>query len=766
MLCRSIMMKKSGNTRGINMKIKRVSMQLLITASILFVFFILFVINVTFHYNNNAKVYYNELKNQNDMLVKQFATNKELLIRGLNSYTYNLAFDDVQFRNLLENFQNTPEDKIKLLQKLQGFVNSNKFMTSAYVFITKEELIFSTDMDMSYRKGDFYDTYPFDAINEKSMIILDQRQVKILNKNSDYISIVCKVNDDNNKTVGMLVANVNSSGIYKEAQNSITMYEKFNIYAVNSKGNVLYCSDPKLINSSISRDEIKPEYEKVKLSSNFDKGGLISEYYSTSEKMYYILDLKLRNYESKNIFQYALFTFLITCTLALILKITMSQKILKPLNRVVNHITDSYSIVENDESEINFIESAFNDLAGKNSQLKKQYTEMFPIYRENLLRDLVINRGYTLEEIRNKTIYYDINIDLNNCILLALRIKKSSSEEEKNQMERILVKNKIESMIVSCYKGFCVETGKNDMGICLNIGKAEFDDIDYNSIVNFAENIAGSIKEELNINVNIGIGSFVGSIEDACKSYEEALESLNYIKVMRKAVGSIYEVKKYNKNIFEYPYEFESKLMNFIRLGEHEQSYFYLDKFFEDMKSQNNLTDDEVQFLLYLLLGSLSRLIYENHVEILNDNTDIAKKFYKIRNSGIDEAKDELKAYITNIIDKINENKSNSNSCIKNILQYIDQGFTSELQLIDLEEKFSLNKYYIGQLIKEHTGINFNDYINKKRIEKSIELLKNTELSIKDISGTVGYSYPHYFIKVFKKINGVAPGEFRNKALL
>jgi AraC-like DNA-binding protein len=737
------------------------------TGSILLIFVTSFAINLILHYKNNSKVYFNELKNQNDILVKQFATTKELIIKSITTYTYNLVIDDIQFKNLLENFQYSYEEKKELSDKMQGFVNSNRYINSAYIYIPKDGAVLTTDIGMFFNENEFYDKVFLNKTDDSYLKLLEQREVNVLGKKYNYISIICSVKSKNNELLGIFVSNINADTVYKEAQSAIVVSERFNLLALDKNKKILYSNNIEQINRILddNKDKMKYSYLNDKLISNFNDNGLISTYYSPSEKINYIIDLELKKFSSKNIFEYTVSSFLLTICLGFLLKLIMSQKLFKPLAKVITNIKNSYSIADGD-SEIKVIENAFSDLIFKNVQLEDQYTQMLPIYREKLLHDIVVRKDYTIEEIKNKLAYYEMELKLQNYIVITLRVNKRGMEEEKNRMVKLLIKNKAEVLMQENYAGFCVETGKDDMTICLSLKSNVFDDVDYDAIVEFAELVVSLIKEELRIMVNAGIGSFVNSIEDIYKSYEESIESLNYNKMLKKSVGAIYEIKKINKNIFEYPYDLEYKLLSYMKIGDYNKSYFYLDNIFDTVQKQNMLTDSEIESIIFLLLGAINELIYQNAINLADEDRGVTKKLQMIRNNNLDDVKNELKIYITKIINVINVNKSNSSNIINQILKHIDENYTNELQLIDLEEEFKLNRYYIGQLIKENTGINFNDYINKKRIDKAVELLKTSDLPIKDISEAVGYKYPHYFIKLFKKTYGIAPGEYRSKAII
>jgi two-component system response regulator YesN len=76
-------------------------------------------------------------------------------------------------------------------------------------------------------------------------------------------------------------------------------------------------------------------------------------------------------------------------------------------------------------------------------------------------------------------------------------------------------------------------------------------------------------------------------------------------------------------------------------------------------------------------------------------------------------------------------------------------------------EELSMNPAYISRLFKQMTGQTFVEYLKRIRIEKSKELLLNSSLKINEVGRRVGYEHSYYFIKVFKELMGLTPGEFK-----
>jgi two-component system response regulator YesN len=102
-------------------------------------------------------------------------------------------------------------------------------------------------------------------------------------------------------------------------------------------------------------------------------------------------------------------------------------------------------------------------------------------------------------------------------------------------------------------------------------------------------------------------------------------------------------------------------------------------------------------------------------------------------------------------------------SNIKRILDYIEQNYAEQLTLTELANHFHFNPSYLSTYFSTHTAEGFSEYVTKIRIEKSIELLRNRNVSISEVSGKVGYSDHSYFCKVFKRLKGMSPSSYRKQ---
>jgi two-component system response regulator YesN len=95
------------------------------------------------------------------------------------------------------------------------------------------------------------------------------------------------------------------------------------------------------------------------------------------------------------------------------------------------------------------------------------------------------------------------------------------------------------------------------------------------------------------------------------------------------------------------------------------------------------------------------------------------------------------------------------------VLNYIEKNIHRPIALEEAAEYVHLSSYYLSKLFKKELNINFIQYVTERRMERAKELLENTDAPILNIALDLSYHEPNYFSKVFKKVVGMTPTEYR-----
>ena len=102
------------------------------------------------------------------------------------------------------------------------------------------------------------------------------------------------------------------------------------------------------------------------------------------------------------------------------------------------------------------------------------------------------------------------------------------------------------------------------------------------------------------------------------------------------------------------------------------------------------------------------------------------------------------------------------NFLVENTKKYIEEHLNQRISLADLAECFHISPNYLSQLFKKCENINLMEYIAQKKINASKELLQKPDLKIYEVADQFGFENAFYYSKVFKKVTGISPKEFRS----
>ena len=147
---------------------------------------------------------------------------------------------------------------------------------------------------------------------------------------------------------------------------------------------------------------------------------------------------------------------------------------------------------------------------------------------------------------------------------------------------------------------------------------------------------------------------------------------------------------------------------------------------------------------------------------------------FLLKPSKMDEL-DEAITYMTGVLDQLPpreelpaeedvsvEETPASSFVARQAQAYITEHYAEHLSLQDVAGHCFVSQWYLSKLLHKHLGQPFYDLLNAVRIQKAKELLENPSLRISEIAEQVGYADTAHFSRVFKKLEGVSAGDWRN----
>jgi len=287
------------------------------------------------------------------------------------------------------------------------------------------------------------------------------------------------------------------------------------------------------------------------------------------------------------------------------------------------------------------------------------------------------------------------------------------------------------------------------------------------STTNLFDNIQKMAKEQLGVVISIGISSPFLEISKTRQAFKESREALKHR--LKKGQGqlifydSLLEENQDEQN-FYYPTKLTAGFLEHLKNGEVETAYEILNRIFSEIYSKNK-TLVPFQLSILRLMNELFNLM--NFLRIDHFSTQIQHDFY----TTISEFRkpEEIEIFIKEkiihvIAQTISDRKKNEYQCIsEEILDIIQNEYDTDLTLENIANRLHYHPNYLSVIFKKSFNLPFSEYLSRQRHEMARLWLLETNITIKEISEKLQYTNSQNFIRSFRKIEGITPGQFRQE---
>lgn len=388
---------------------------------------------------------------------------------------------------------------------------------------------------------------------------------------------------------------------------------------------------------------------------------------------------------------------------------------------------------------------------------------------EILINDLLKKEFVDISSFERRLNVYNYNLMKQKYILSLLTIDRYINLLNNNtfnndaELIRFIILNIVEEILKKNDIGEVFPKSENEYVIIYNYNP----NLKYSineRIDSVSKEIQSCISEVIKTTCTIYVGIQVESLLEIKRAYDDILMLKNNRFYMQNELILLHTKRESSFPNIDYYYvndlvkEFEHHLgeLDIVLLTNIE----YV--FFEKVKNESIRAAD-VKMVIERLVNSLNNYLEKNgciYQQIIQD--DYIKRLNIIDN--IFELSETFHNYLVNVVGVIKKNAAYSSTPeMRKILKYISEHLQEDISLETIATYINMNSSYFSRYFKSKTGGNFVDFLTSIRIEKAKELLAETELSIDEISIRVGHVNKAYFTKVFKKVTGFNPGEFRKK---
>lgn len=728
-------------------------------------------------------IYYSQIRKQitsqtelsRQLLLTQLHTSVESDTAAIESLSTELAFDQNLY-NYAKGRPNITYSDVK--SSLSSKSHHNDVIYDYFVYIRNTDEIITPTLRMSSRQ--FYDIiYTFADLSYENFkeqyldpsyfqayLPLQRLNSYDCNEQTILPFIQTFPVDNSQEPLGQIICLIDADKMFSNAD-LIHQSTGSDVYILNEKNQIITTSE-----EAASLDfSVIDTFSTGKISEH----SIISKQTADSTGWKFIIQTSKHHSFAENkqiLFSFAV-VFIFYLSAGLILVYFLTNKTYQPISEINNLIQNNRSadlFSSESQNEFQTIRNTIIHQFQQDKKLNNIIDHQIPYVRNSIfnrmLKGLVNDPEYALERLRELGLSFQSPYFL----LISLEIDESSpflftgnNLEENLILARLVASNVGDELFNSQFHSYSLdyEQQKTLFVLCphSNLPKEE--------IMDSAIEISAKLLNFLTPNhlfCYIGI-SAVHKVNDLPLCLDEACKASEYSRMLHASAPVLFEHMINLNNNYYYPPEMEYQLISSLKTGQFNQAKNLITKIFTLNTDGKNLSSNALKGLLFEINSTLIKQL--SSMNIARGETPD----YKISINSFDDIPSldtALKKYF-DIIDLISSKKMEDQVMISkpeklsaSIADYIENHAGEHwIDLNSLSEEFHVTPQYISNIFKKYQGENIKDCISKEKLTAAKKLLLTTEMSVNEIAQKLGYAGEIGIIRLFKKYEGMTPGDFR-----
>lgn len=746
-------------SNSMNFSFKKVCLLFLIPT----VIFSLFYFIISFHYQNNyvellQSTFYNEIQ----IFTQQTEEKFENIIheaKNLDAYP--------QFIEAMSSMGSIDSSN-EVIPILKSFVASQRLVHSAVIINRNNQTV--TTNEGSFSLNDYFKNfrkYSVDYWKNFSSLYdtvqtLPPQEWNFSDDNPSVISLIISPwKGEFNRT--LFVVNISTKEILNSINHQILtqntsffLLDNYNmeLFAPNKYDASLFSN----VNDHITKDFSYKNVLEKDIKIDKDKYMLLfSEQTKASWYHTYIAAIPYDDIYNKfpPFSAYIIAIGVLLCLISLIFAYFEARLLYRPIAQLESIVEKNFIKQGINKNTLESIDNALNDLYA----IQNDYNTALSILKEKHLTDILINENNSISSNNTKDIFLENKISFSNPYFVTIAFKflfEKNVYDTLDSSNSTLLKDfseVLKNLFSQSFDTYLIKEQKTNPILYIIINSSDNNFLDkVQNIVDEFENPFKTDKKLLTI--YHGISEVYLGYENISFSFKEAKNLLK--EAMNKAISK----KQSNNDFVEFTLNDEQLLINYLISGHIDKAEQFTFSFIKHFNDES--FEPDRNRICTIILSAIFSIMHRLQIPYKHSpdegEADIIVKALRL-------SQKDLLNYFAELFSLINAQFSTYNSKLNiiHVIEYISQNYTSpNLSLDILAQKFSTNSSYLSRRIKQYLNMNFSDYLAKIRIDKAKELLSSTDMNITQIYESVGFYSRTTFLRVFQKLVGLTPTEYRN----
>ncbi|MCU6795082.1 helix-turn-helix domain-containing protein [Paenibacillus sp. WQ 127069] len=426
---------------------------------------------------------------------------------------------------------------------------------------------------------------------------------------------------------------------------------------------------------------------------------------------------------------------------------------------------------EKQQDEFLYLISEFNTIMEQDTILQQRLEQSEMMLRQNFLQQMLIEPTVFTEDRLMKLQELGIEVSGHGIFVMVVRIddylgfKDKYKPSDQSLLGYFIGKLAEEQLHGKFNVLFTLFKGRDVVILC-NLTSETPISLARSNVLHVVNTICQYIHSYLELTISAGIGDIHSDLGYISESYNQALQALEFrIFKGHKALIPIWHVQSnqpYIMLMYNERKEIETSLSAAIKEADLNKVKWCLDQLKKMIKKLDGCPMTLIRHTFQELVMVMVHYSADSNIPTPEVPQDLHDSLMKL------ETLDEIIEWMEQTANRIISSASHSPTIrnrtpVEQILEYIQTNHDKEISLNGIAEQLGLDPSYLSRLFKQAVGLNFMEYLLSMRVKHAKMLLVTTDHSVTEISQMVGYHNTASFIRIFKKHEGVPPGQYRTE---
>ena len=245
-------------------------------------------------------------------------------------------------------------------------------------------------------------------------------------------------------------------------------------------------------------------------------------------------------------------------------------------------------------------------------------------------------------------------------------------------------------------------------------------------------------------------------------AFKETILALNQRKI--NSSETIFAYKEQSDLPKRITWKNMDRLIFSVEAGRVEETGKLVDELFDIYRNTADLSIADIKFNCYYISGQVRYMLSYSIPELQIMRTEATTQSAVNMIFSMSELYAYYRRFFTNIANNfITQEIYGDEDLINNVKTYIEHYYQKNVSVEIAASLFHVNRSYLSHIFKKKTGESFIDYLNKVRVGHAKELLVLSDKKMYQIALLSGYNNARYFLRAFKKVEGITPDQYRKK---